>query len=870
MKKYIKDIVYDYICSRSEELANGVITSDLAYKLNMQRSNVSAILNQLVRENKLIKSSGRPVIYFLNTIPPKDESSFKYLVGNDSFLKKEVDLAKAGLNYPDFGLASLIIGEKGTGKSYFAKLMYQFALSEKILPKGTKYIEVNCIHHLLKTKNSDDDMLVKILNHSKGQFIFINHINVLDENIRSQILEKIEQQNKDFFLVCSIDETVDIDFQNYFSSKFPVCLKLPKLVELNLNDRLELIMHFFKNEVNRLGKNVFLNEEIIRNLLLYPCQENIKELKKDIRLACAKAYLREMGHRTGMVTIYMQDFSINVHKGFMFYSSKRMELEKLISEKFSYVITPEGIKKEKVINQRAQSVYNKIDERVALLREEGISNHDIQTIISKEIDDNLKLIHLKENNSEQADREAIVKITGKKLMRFVEVFLKACSHELKQDFSEQLLGGLTLYLYSAINNVHYRETFSQEEKKEILASHPRTFNLSRELIKDLNNIYSTNLGDNEISYIVLFLLNDGESNRQPQSQSIQLLVTMHGRVSESIVAVTKDLINNPNLHYYNLLLQKDLKTVYEELKYKIIEIDNGRGIVVLYDMGSIKAILETISKETGIYIKAIAIPMTLIVLECVRNLENASSIDDFYRETLELIGKSFQLGNNSQKRLASKKVIITLCMSGQGAALSMKNYIEKHCDNAREIEIIPLAMENKSKLKYKINLIQEEADVICLVGTINPKISGLKFISANQLYGAPLEQLTKVLMGNYEVETIEMDYSEIYKYLKEQQPSLNISRLKRVLPRCVKEIKKYSGNFSSSKEVGFFIHLACLISHLQKGKRYPQLPNVDRIIATNKKIYYKLKEVCFDLEIEFGIQIPEGDYANMIRMIKEI
>ena len=38
-------------------------TKELASYLNIQRSNLSAILNELVRENKLEKISGRPVLY---------------------------------------------------------------------------------------------------------------------------------------------------------------------------------------------------------------------------------------------------------------------------------------------------------------------------------------------------------------------------------------------------------------------------------------------------------------------------------------------------------------------------------------------------------------------------------------------------------------------------------------------------------------------------------------------------------------------------------------------------------------------------------------------------------------------------------------
>ena len=65
------DRIYEYIkiCSQEwtevafEQGNEGVTTQDVVTQLEIKRPNASSDLNELVRQGKLIKSSGRPVRY---------------------------------------------------------------------------------------------------------------------------------------------------------------------------------------------------------------------------------------------------------------------------------------------------------------------------------------------------------------------------------------------------------------------------------------------------------------------------------------------------------------------------------------------------------------------------------------------------------------------------------------------------------------------------------------------------------------------------------------------------------------------------------------------------------------------------------------
>lgn len=72
-------------------------TKELASYLNIQRSNLSAILNELVRENKLEKISGRPVLYKIHN--KLDENGLIFATMSSDEFKKDKHYPKKTFFY---------------------------------------------------------------------------------------------------------------------------------------------------------------------------------------------------------------------------------------------------------------------------------------------------------------------------------------------------------------------------------------------------------------------------------------------------------------------------------------------------------------------------------------------------------------------------------------------------------------------------------------------------------------------------------------------------------------------------------------------------------------------------------------------------
>ncbi|MBB6697243.1 sigma 54-interacting transcriptional regulator [Clostridium algidicarnis] len=145
-----KDEIFKFIEDSVDANKKGLSAGEIAKKLNLQRSNVSSILNELHRDGLLLKIKGKPVIYTLDsTIKSqgaliKENANFNMLIGNDKSLEKCIQQAKASMLYPPKGLHTLILGPSGVGKTMFAELMYKFGVENNLLKPNSPFVSFNC------------------------------------------------------------------------------------------------------------------------------------------------------------------------------------------------------------------------------------------------------------------------------------------------------------------------------------------------------------------------------------------------------------------------------------------------------------------------------------------------------------------------------------------------------------------------------------------------------------------------------------------------------------------------------------------------------------------------------------------------------
>lgn len=95
-----------------------------------------------------------------------------------------------------------------------------------------------------------------------------------------------------------------------------------------------------------------------------------------------------------------------------------------------------------------------------------------------------------------------------------------------------------------------------------------------------------------------------------------------------------------------------------------------------------------------------------------------TSLDDIYHEVMDSYQRMYPEIEQSYQKQVKPQVIITLCMTGGGAAVQVKNYISQHI-HLENTEIIPLAISDREYLLKKVNQISKNQKIACVIGVYN-------------------------------------------------------------------------------------------------------------------------------------------------------
>lgn len=199
--------------------------------------------------------------------------------------------------------------------------------------------------------------------------------------------------------------------------------------------------------------------------------------------------------------------------------------------------------------------------------------------------------------------------------------------------------------------------------------------------------------------------------------------------------------------------------------------------------------------------------------------------------------------------------------------MQIKKYLEANLD-VSEYDIISLAMNNEKKLRNEINNILQEHRIVCLIGTYNPNLFGIPFISVSKLLNMPKDKLELIETIENQEDLNMTDYEKVFEYLGEALPDLNQKKLKKCLMKVMNRIKvKYSLNMD--QKIGLLMHMACMIPRLEKEKKDVADDKINRYIIRNKKIYTDLKEILIPLEDDFCVTVTDTEMKCIIEIIKK-
>lgn len=845
-----KEKIFDYIVDYSKEFKTleddtpKFDTRFLSEKLNMQRTNISSVLNQLVEEGKLSKTNGRPVMFYLSDEQNTelDNLSFSNIIGSDLSLKETLQLTKAAITYPIRIPHVLYIGEKGVGVKTISEKVFDFACSQRILKKNSAFKVIDCLH-FDKNQMNERSFWQKNFESIKDGLLLVKNADKISINMITDISNMlIEKKELKFILIVHVKNADSISiFKDYFN----FIVNIPPLEKRTLEERYQFIEKFFKEEALKLEKNIEVNYGLMQCLMLYPCIDNLIELKSNIRFGVANALVRFKRNKT--IVLELSDLPANVRKGLLLIRDKIHEIDQVLEKNVNYIFT-----KEQTLQSRSKKndtdIYQKIDFDYKALGQITVLK-DAEEFVFANIEHNLN--EYLNKITENRDGEKIKTIVSEKLYQITNEFIQTASIKFNRVYSNKTFLGICLHFNNAIISNRTKQRISNEKVMSIIEQYDEEYLYSRKFIKKLQDEFNVKFSLDESVLLTLLIAND--KNQISKNREVITLIIMHGdNTATSISKVVKKLMPINNLQAFDLSLDDDIETSYELLKKKIIDVNQGSGILALYDMGSIQVMLNSIKDETGIDIKSIEVPIPLLAISACKSSEEGKSLEDIYQHLAN------EYSGFAYSRMQSKDIVIVLSSVHENNSDSIKRYLQT-LEDYRDYQILAFNITDKQNLIDKINEVQIKGNVVGIVGTYNPDIFNLKYVDYSHL---PNVHTIHELFAETK------DDFDVLDYLVEQFDIFKKDELNQTLIPFIESLQKiFHMSFSEDTRLGLLIHMGCLIDRLQKKYASSVNFNINTIKEKYSKEYGLVSQSLYPLEEGYNVKLSDGDKATIIEII---
>lgn len=900
-----------------DEVVFGVTASEVASYLSLDRGNVSKDLNSLVKEGMLVKLPGRPVKFVdkkkyveVNSKNIEEDwklkdsnSPFKDVIGQEGSLKTAVNKAKAAILYPPKGLHTLINGPTGTGKTTFAKKMYEYAIERKVLASNSKFVVFNCAEYA----ETPQLLVSQIFGHSSAAFtgadkekrglveeadggiLFLDEIHrlppegqemlftLMDEGKFRRLGETEAMRKAQVLIIGATTECLEESLLKTFLRRMPVVINLPALKERPLIERLQFIEQFFFNEHENIGVPMKVHKDVILTLLSYKCGGNIGQLRADIQIMCAKAFLDYNDQNKDIMDINNSYMQLNMQQ-FQFYTLENDNnlLNFINRSDDSYILYLRDnnhiIDKD---DNKFRSNFDAISKNFYIYNK-FLSENDNTILEADDINVYLNNLSISYGASIAGfNKEAVLKYVDAKVYDAVEEVLSFVEMTTGRQLSDKTKVGFMMHVNSIYNGIEKNINIKEKNLLKIMELHPKEMKVAKLIVKILEDALGLKISNNEIGFITMFLCTDYENER---FKNVGVVIVTHGEsTARSIADTTNKILNVNHCKSIDMNLEESIEDVYKRTLKTVQEINEGKGVLLLFDMGSLCNFADRISKDTNIKVISVGMVTTLMAIEATRKaMTKSANIEKIASELIkigpELFGTYHKIDTNKQY---DKNVIVVTCMSGIGAAVKIGDIVKEITKITEEDNVTFKYLNCHGKDRNGNSLSKDDKQaLIAVVGTVDLKFPNIPFISIDELImGDGGSKINNIIRGirvnsNHKKDEIEsIDRTILIDTLKKLLLFIDANKIADLVLDSLSYIaKNLRVSITNDITVKYAIHVSCMIERILLSEILPY-NNLSAYISERRDVFNCIKESLGEIERLFRINIPNTELAYIVEIV---
>ena len=378
-------------------------------------------------------------------------------------------------------------------------IIHRYAIAAGVIPESAPFVVFDCKDH-----QEDEAKLRADLFGEKGDggsfaeagqgVLHIDNAQLMSACLRNKfcsIVEEYQHHDGEPLIRVSPIVIVACDSANKaacedYTKNLPIVIELPVLADRPMEERLALIHSFFTLEAARAKRTLTISAELLRCLLLYDCSLNIKQLKNDIKRACAMAYFREHASTDECMEIFMSDFEPYVRKGFLNYHDHREEIEQIIPADYSYAFSEFAMEMSAIdrAKLRSTNMYDEFDRRADALLERGMTNEEVGILLTAEYEAFFRQ-YWKEVSQHVVNKEQLANLVDARTINLVETFVNDVSEKLRVIFPPSVFYGLCLHVDSIAKGKSSHQILTKRQMSEIVEKHQTKYAWALQFTKEI-------------------------------------------------------------------------------------------------------------------------------------------------------------------------------------------------------------------------------------------------------------------------------------------------------------------------------------------------------------------------------------------------
>lgn len=922
-----KERILDYIIQRQGKMKLtdekaivefGVTAAEISEAFKIARPNVSSILNDLVRKGILVKVSTRPVYYFLKSMVEQelglnvshklpsldryaffeainkkelaekknDDSVFKSLIGFNGSLKTQVEQLKAAVLYPPYGLHTLIIGPPGSGKSFMVELMYRF--SRKI-GRHEKLNVFNCADYY----NNPQLLMSHLFGHVKGAFtgaendrvglvelsnrgiLFLDEVHRLPPEGQEMLFLLIDKgeyyrlgepiaRRANLMIVAATTEDPNSVLLKTFIRRIPMIVRIPSLDERPFREKLDIIKQLLFEEARRIKSEIVVFPEVIKGLLCYRYDGNVGELKSTIQMMCAKAFARNfyVGRKdiildVGVLPDYIRNEMVK------FSVSSGIEIDNEINEPLVIFSgdedTPQATK---------YDFYDLVLERMKALEKEGLSRDDIEVSIVRFIDEYFRRVN---SRFKKLSLQEFEKIVREDVIKFTIEMIRIAESRLGIMYPENFVYTIALHFQSLLERIKRGNTIINLKLSEIREKNKKEYEVAKEILNHFRKYFRVDVPDDEAGFITVFLT----SGLQKKANScVGIIVIAHGNSAASSMAqVANNLLGIDKIKAFDMPLNMSIDEALGGVTKLVKEADEGKGVLLLVDMGSLRNFGDIITRITGIKTATVDRVNTPLILECARK-------SYFLHYDLDSIVEAVNDGELKKIEKGEKPVIVTVCSTGKGTAEKLKELLKNNFTQLKNYDVISFNLFDIKEDNKKFKDLLSTKNVVCIIGSIDPEVRSIPFIPLDVFLKSP--DIIMDVVGNAEISSNSVLNTEnnsnnrdelnkeIIQILEDFSTYINPTKITRAYSRFVREFENETkSRLKEDIYVKLGVHLGCAVERIIT-KNYIAFPQKELFIKQNTKMYQLFRYCLQVIEGDFNVVFSDDEICYCVEILNKL